>query len=287
MRKELKHYRVIADDSDVYAISLVEEPAVEVDFVALAKDKERDLRFSKDEKKEKYMVLGAVLIPDQQIYRNDDGHEFYLSFDADCVERLAHKFMTNLSSSRCFTKDHESFADGCSLVESWIKVSERDKSVDYGFDCPIGTWFIACKVDSMEVWQSIKDGKRNGFSVESLVDLEEMETWVEEAEHNNNKKVNDMSKKVTNLETMEVNDGFWDKLKGIIADALGTSKDDPKVEDAVDEAKDEAEPVEENVEAEEESPITDEVVDEVIDAVEGNAPTEEQAADDLQEVVDQ
>ena len=97
-----------------------------------------------------------------------------------------------------------------------------------------------------------------------------------------------MSKQKTNLETMEVNDGFWDKLKGIIAEAMGTSKDDKTVEDAVEEAKAEADPVEEVVEAEEQTPEVpvDEVAKEVIDTVEEGAETTETAAEDLQTVVD-
>lgn len=281
--KKLKKYSVVGDSSDVYAISLVEEPAIEIDYVAFDKDKETkpNLKFIEDKQNEKYMILGPALVPDKNIYRNYDGNEFYVSFSAECIEKLSYKFMRTCYGDGCFTKDHESFAQGCSLAESWIKTSENDKSVDYGFDCPIGTWFIAAKIDSIDLWDSIKKGERKGFSIESWVDLEEI---IE----NKDKKENDMSKQKTNLETMEVNDGFWDKLKGIIAEAMGTSKDDKTVEDAVEEAKAEADPVEEVVEAEEQTPEVpvDEVAQEVIDTVEDGAETNETAAEDLQTVVD-
>ena len=281
--KKLKKYSVVADSSDVYAISLVEEPAIEIDYVAFDKDKETkpNLKFIEDKQNEKYMILGPALIPDKNIYRNYDGDEFYVSFSAECIEKLSYKFMKTCYGDGCFTKDHESFAQGCSLAESWIKTSENDKSVDYGFDCPIGTWFIAAKIDSIELWDSIKKGERKGFSIESWVDLEEIF-------ENKDKKENDMSKQKTNLETMEVNDGFWEKLKGIIAEAMGTSKDDKTVEDAVEEAKAEADPVEEVVEAEEQTPEVpvEEVAQDVIDTVEEGAETTETAAEDLQTVVD-
>ena len=281
--KKLKKYSVVADSSDVYAISLVEEPAIEIDYVAFDKDKETkpNLKFIEDKQNEKFMILGPALVPDKNIYRNYDGNEFYVSFSAECIEKLSYKFMKTCYGDGCFTKDHESFAQGCTLAESWIKTSENDKSVDYGFDCPIGTWFVAAKIDSIELWDSIKKGERKGFSIESWVDLEEIF-------ENKDKKENDMSKQKTNLETMEVNDGFWDKLKGIIAEAMGTSKDDKTVEDAVEEAKAEADPVEEVVEAEEQTsevPV-DEVAKEVIDTVEDGAETTETAAEDLQTVVD-
>ena len=281
--KKLKKYSVVADSSEIYNISLVEEPAIEVDYVAFDKDKETkpNLKFIEDKQNEKYMILGPALIPDKNIYRNYDGNEFYVSFSAECIEKLSHNFIKNCYGAGCFTKDHESFAQGCSLAESWIKTSENDKSVDYGFDCPIGTWFVAAKIDSIDLWDSIKKGERKGFSIESWVDLEEI---IE----NKDKKENDMSKQKTNLETMEVNDGFWDKLKGIIAEAMGTSTDDKTVEDAVEEAKAEADPVEEVVEAEVETPEVpvEEVAEEVIDTVEEGAETNETAAEDLQTVVD-
>ena len=281
--KKLKKYSVVGDSSDVYAISLVEEPAIEIDYVAFDKDKETkpNLKFIEDKQNEKFMILGPALVPDKNIYRNYDGNEFYVSFSAECIEKLSYKFMKTCYGDGCFTKDHESFAQGCSLAESWIKTSENDKSVEYGFDCPIGTWFVAAKIDSIELWDSIKKGERKGFSIESWVDLEEI---IE----NKDKKENDMSKQKTNLETMEVNDGFWEKLKGIIAEAMGTSKDDKTVEDAVEEAKAEADPVEEVVEAEEQTPEVpvDEVAKEVIDTVEEGAETTETAAEDLQTVVD-
>lgn len=281
--KKLKKYSVVGDSSDVYAISLVEEPAIEIDYVAFDKDKETkpNLKFIEDKENEKFMILGPALVPDKNIYRNYDGNEFYVSFSAECIEKLSYKFMKTCYGDGCFTKDHESFAQGCSLAESWIKTSENDKSVDYGFDCPIGTWFVAAKIDSIELWDSIKKGERKGFSIESWVDLEEI---IE----NKDKKENDMSKQKTNLETMEVNDGFWEKLKGIIAEAMGTSTDDKTVEDAVEEAKAEADPVEEVVEAEEQTPEVpvEEVAQDVIDTVEEGAETNETAAEDLQTVVD-
>lgn len=281
--KKLKKYSVVADSSEIYNISLVEEPAIEVDYVAFDKDKETkpNLKFIEDKQNEKYMILGPALIPDKNIYRNYDGNEFYVSFSAECIEKLSHNFVKNCYGAGCFTKDHNGFCEGCYLAESWIKTSENDKSVDYGFDCPIGTWFVAAKIDSIDLWESIKKGERKGFSIESWVDLEEIF-------ENKDKKENDMSKQKTNLETMEVNDGFWDKLKGIIAEAMGTSKDDKTVEDAVEEAKAEADPVEEVVEAEEQTPEVpvEEVAQDVIDTVEEGAETTETAAEDLQTVVD-
>lgn len=279
LKDKLKTYKVVADESDIYAMSVVECPANEQSFVMFSKDdaKKQIVCFESDLK---HNIMGVALIPDQKIYRNYDGEEFYITFDADTIEKLAHKFLKT-GGNMYMTKDHLDYAEGLSVAESWIKTSENDKSVDFGIEAPIGSWIITCHCDSIDLWESFKEGKRTGFSIESFVQLEEI---VE----NKDKKENDMSKQKTNLETMEVNDGFWDKLKGIIAEALGTSKDDEVVEEAVEEAKQEADPVEEVVEAEEETPEVpvEEVAEEVIDTIEEGAETTEEATEDLQAVVD-
>lgn len=276
LKKKLKTFKVVADGSEVYAMSVVESPANEQSFVMFSKEEETKhiVFFDSDEK---HNIMGVALIPNQRIYRNQDGNEFYITFDADTIEHLAHDFLKK-GGNLYMTKDHETNAEGLSVAESWIKTSENDKSVDYGIEAPIGSWIITCHCDSIDLWQSFKEGKRNGFSIESFVELEEI---IEKSDI-------DMTKNKVKMETMEVNDGFWDKLKGIIAEAIGTSKDDQVVEDAVEEAKEEAEPVNETVEAEEETPevTPEEVVEEVVDTVEENNDTTEEAADDLQEVVD-
>lgn len=277
--KKLKTYKVVADSSDVYAMSVVEEPANEQSFVMFSKDdnKKYVACFDSDLK---HNIMGVALIPDQKIYRNYDGDEFYITFDADTIEKLAHKFLKN-GGNMYMTKDHETYAEGLSVAESWIKTSENDKSVDYGIDAPVGSWILTCHCDSIDLWNSFKEGKRTGFSIESFVELEEIE-------NKKQKEDNNMAKQNAKLETVEVNDSFWDKLKGIIAEAVGTSKDDAVVEDAVEEAKDAAEVEEEVVEAAEETPEvnTDEVVDDVVETVEDGAADEAEAADNLQEVVD-
>jgi hypothetical protein len=53
-----------------------------------------------------------------------------------------------------------------SVVESWIVEGENDKSKNYGFDVPKGTWMIAMKVNNDKVWQQVKEGKIKGFSIE-------------------------------------------------------------------------------------------------------------------------
>ena len=283
MNDKLPLYEVTVD-SDVYAISLVDEPAIEVNYVHLAKQNPKKVVFLEDEAKEKHMVVGPVLIPDMPIYRNQDGEEFYIQFSKESIEKLAYNYIKQGYNMTSFTAQHQYPVTEVSIVESWLKTTENDKSNDLGFDCPIGTWFVGAKVNNLDVWEDIKDGKMNGFSVEAFVSLDELK--LNKIKRNENK---DMAvQKNIKAESVEITDSFWDKLKGILADALNVKKEDEEVTDAVEEVAD-ALNTETPVDMAEEKPVdetVDNAVSDTVDAVETATETPEEAANALQDVVD-
>ena len=146
MAKKKKLYEV-RPDSQVYAISLVECPAIESNFVYLSEEKPIQVCLEQDEK---HMVFGAVLIPDKPIYRYNQDEEYYLRFPKETIEVLAHEYLQN-DNIYSFTQQHKENADGVSIIESWVKTSNNDKSVDLGIDAPIGTWFVGAKIDNEEI----------------------------------------------------------------------------------------------------------------------------------------
>lgn len=131
----------------------------------------------KIQSEEKRMLYGSALRADFPIYRcydyGNDLDEFYVEFSADAIRRLMVKFMKNYSQKN-WTKDHMDFAEGLTVVESWIvEDPERDKANVLGLtDFGKGGWMIGVKVDDDELWHSIKEGRWHGFSVEAFVDLE-------------------------------------------------------------------------------------------------------------------
>ena len=198
----MKCYRVTG--GDLFAVSLVEDPAIESNFIALSKQKS-----SIKLENEKRLLIGAALVPNKPIYRNVNGNEFYISFDETTIEKLAQDFLAN-DYQHNITVDHQQEANDIVIVESWIKTSENDKSVSYGLNEPIGTWFIGMKVNNDEIWQRVKDGFYKGFSIEAVVGLDEL--------INNN-----------NLQ-LAMDKEFIDKLREIIYEAIGKS---PKAEEIV------------------------------------------------------
>ena len=282
MAKKKKLYEV-RPDSLVYAISLVECPAIESNFVYLSEEKPIQVCLEQDEK---HMVFGAVLIPDKPIYRYNQEEEYYLRFPKETIEVLAHDYLQN-DNIYSFTQQHKDNADGVSIIVSWLKTSNNDKSVDLGIDAPIGTWFVGAKIDNEEIWQGIKDGSMKGFSVESFLNFDEIMM---------NKQENKMTEE--KLETIEVNESFWMRIAEIIKNAL-KNPEVPELEaqvtsaQVIDEIKDEVE-VDEVKEDEvfvDEMPADETQVsvsgEEVVEEVVTEAPTQEEAKEDLQVVIDE
>ena len=152
----------------VEAMSVVEHPAIESNFITLKKQKlhKYDVKLALDE--EKRLLMGPALIPNKLIYRHDDiNGEYYIYFSKDTVKKASQMFLKAGNQSRA-TQEHEREVDGLTVVESWIKEDmTHDKSALHGLNDPIGTWMICQKVDNDEVWQDAKDGKVKGFSIEA------------------------------------------------------------------------------------------------------------------------
>lgn len=284
--KKVKRYNVVASGSDVFAVSLVDAPAVESSFIALSAQKQ-PMNF-KIQSEEKRMLFGVALRADFDIYRSYGEEEFYINFDKDAVRRLMTKFMKN-HYQQSFTTDHMDFAQGLTVVESWIVEDvENDKANAIGLEnFSEGSWIIGVKVDDDEMWQSVKEGKWSGFSVEAFVDLKEIAKEI-----NNNKHIkSEMAKKEVKM------DEILENIKSIISDAIGEAEgeDSTVQEEVVQEAAEEVveavdaaeEETTEELEAAEESTPEEQIAEDVIEQVEDNAEDTETAAEDLQAVVDQ
>ena len=285
---KLKNYRVKPSTSDIYAVSLVEDEAVESGFIALSKQKQpMDFKIHNEEKR---MLYGVALRANFPIYRRYGEDEFYLTFDANAIERLVNKFMSNYGQ-KSFTIDHMEPAEGIVITESWlVKDTENDKSNALGLEnVSEGSWIIGCKINNDEIWQSIREGRWHGFSIESWIDMEEIEEF---------KKINKENKEIDMAVKKSKFEEMIDKIKSIISDAVTEADGEntevqeeviDKAADAVEEVvnKDKTDTTDEVVEAAEEEKPTEEVANEVIDTVEQQAETEQEAADNLQEVVDQ
>jgi len=190
------------ENTGFYGISLVNDPAMESVFLALKKQEKIEFKTADQEKR---IVCGAVLIPNKLIYRNQDGREFNIVFDAQTIREASHEFFRQgYQNNSTLEHDTDRTIEGVTVVESWIKEDEvHDKSVMLGMNEPVGTLFASMKIDNDEIWNDyIKTGKVKGFSIDGFFGMEKINL-------NSNINMSD-----------EKNKGFFDEIKQMFASAF-------------------------------------------------------------------
>ena len=163
-------YELFIDESQldlgVEAVSIVENPAIESNFVALKNQKFVELAEIDAEKR---LLIGAALIPDKPILRIDDkGKEYYIYFSKETIRQASELFAKRKYSDKA-TLEHAKPVKGMTVVESWIvEDKDKDKSNYYGLNVPVGSWCISMKAENDEVYNLAKEGKVKGFSIEGF-----------------------------------------------------------------------------------------------------------------------
>jgi hypothetical protein len=169
MIKNEELYELVIEDENIdgiFAISLVQDPAIEADFVYF--DKEKVLFSSVDD--EQRLVMGAILIPNKKILRIDgEGKPYYVFFKPETIKKLSEMYLKNKYTDKA-TLEHNQKINGVTLVESWIKESaSKDKSALYNLNAPVGSWVGTFKIDNDKIWNDyVKTGDVKGFSIEGL-----------------------------------------------------------------------------------------------------------------------
>lgn len=171
MKKDLPIYDIVLTEENqgVAFISLVDTPAIGVDWIKLSKSVE--LTFKAD--KEKQLLYGPFLIPNKLIYRNDEKMgEYYVRFNKEEIEKIATKFNEDLNNKNINFMHTDERVEAF-VAQNWVIEGEQDKSRNLGFDLPEGSWFGGVKVKDESFWTDrVKSDEVKGFSVEILADLE-------------------------------------------------------------------------------------------------------------------
>lgn len=148
----------------VFAISLVDRPAIEEDFIFL-NSHEIELKVVNEEKR---LVVGLALVPEKRIFRVVNDKKFNIYFKKETIALASQMYMEQLNLNNV-TVDHQNKVNGVSVVESWIvEDAKNDKSNIYNLNAVDGSWVIAMKVNNDDVWGDIKLGKYKGFSIEAM-----------------------------------------------------------------------------------------------------------------------
>jgi len=162
---------IVGDDliSGIGSISLVDEGAIERNFVHFNKEHIIKLAIHDEEKR---MVMGPVLVPNKMILRvydepNKERQYFYIHFSPKTVRKAAQRFI-EMGNQKNATYQHAIEVEGVTFIESWVKEDLKlDKSSLFGYeDMPIGTWMVIARIDNDQMWEDVKAGIIKGFSIE-------------------------------------------------------------------------------------------------------------------------
>lgn len=166
------------DDTGVKAISLVDNPAMESDFIAFNKDKKpKYISLGTDNKDYKQIVAGLSIIPDKLIYRSDEetGEEYWGYFSQETIEQIRNKYHKEMQTSNVNLNHNDNIYIEAYLVESYLlNTQERvDEVTAQGIEgATLGAWYTQFKIENEDVFQQVLDGDFNGLSIEAYLNKE-------------------------------------------------------------------------------------------------------------------
>ena len=166
-------FQALVNDAEtgMFKISLVDEPAVEKDFLAFDKSRRQLMYAVEDEAKR--LVLGVVMRADFPIYRRDENFgEYYIIYKAETIRTMAEKYLAEGRQNDVNLMHQEGTdVEGVDMVQYFIKDTEKGVSPAGFEDCADGTLFAEFHVHNDEIWEAIQAGTYCGFSLEGVFDL--------------------------------------------------------------------------------------------------------------------
>lgn len=154
-------------EQGMFKISLVDKPAIEENFIYFSEQQ----KISFEANVEKKEVVGPIMIPNKKIIRfSPDMGYYYVRFTEEVIKDIMYRYSKE-GLFNAFGIHHAYDTEDVVMLEVWMKESDNDKSKDYGYDLPNGTVFVKAKIESDELFTSIKEGNINGFSIEIKADI--------------------------------------------------------------------------------------------------------------------
>ena len=158
------------DETGLDAISLVQHPAIEVDFLCFDEDTKK-IDFSADE--DKHILTAVALRADHPIYRRNGDYEYWVVFTKDVIRKLVTKYAkNNLFNSVNIEHNDYSFVKSAYMIESYIVDKARGIVPSEFKDIEDGSWIVSYYIDDESLWNVVKNTDAlNGLSVQGLFKL--------------------------------------------------------------------------------------------------------------------
>jgi hypothetical protein len=154
------------DDAEVQFVSLVDRPAIQKNWNAF-KNEQKFQIISED----KRIISGCAMLADTPIFRSDATFgDYYVAFSKDTITKIVQKyFKKGYQNNVNLMHDPNQIETGVTMFESFISDKSRGIEPMKGFeDAPDGSWFVSMLVENDEVWDKVKQGMVNGFSIEGI-----------------------------------------------------------------------------------------------------------------------
>lgn len=163
-------YNAFLDDMEdgIFAIALVESPAVQSDFFAFENEEKETLEFSSIDD-EQHMIMGVVCRAEYPMLRKSDKlGKFYLKMSKETIKCMAEKMFADGSYNNIkLTHQQGTETQGVRLVQCFIKDEAMGISPKGFEDIEDGSLFAVFKCEDESIWQDVKSGKFKGFSIEA------------------------------------------------------------------------------------------------------------------------
>jgi predicted ABC-type ATPase len=160
------------DDAEVQFVSLVDRPAIQKNWNAF-KNEQKFQIVSED----KHIISGCAMLADTPIFRSDVNFgDYYVAFSKETIVKIVQKyFKKGYQNNVNLMHDPNQIETGVTMFESFISDKTRGIHPMKGFeDAPDGSWFVSMLVENDAVWEKVKQGNVNGFSIEGIFNYEPM-----------------------------------------------------------------------------------------------------------------
>lgn len=168
---------ISSEDDGIITVSLVDDPAVESDFVSFARYSAQQMQLFSLSDTSEHLITGCLMKADTPIYRNDNGYEYYIVFSKETIKTMAQKMLSDGSFKNIDTQHNGKLLPHGALTLTELYVKDSNKGIDPNFvDVPDGSLMITFKVNDESIWQECVGGDYlNGFSLEGFFDTKQID----------------------------------------------------------------------------------------------------------------
>lgn len=151
-------------------VAFTSKPAVIVKGMAFNLQEPKEMKFVDDKK---YRIVAPAMIP-MDIYRKDEGGEYYVQFTEQEIENIFVKFMRDLNNRNLFNLEHnQDVTVPAYILEAWIVDNPKmDKSfTTYGIEVTKGTLMLTSQITDKDYYNKLVKSGQTGFSIEGFMGL--------------------------------------------------------------------------------------------------------------------